>query len=676
MKRAPSAVWRFLLFPSLLTLGGCNVNNEIERSLGTLACQSLEAQYSVSHDSLLTSTLEEVGEREAKLSSRPRLPYKFKVLDSQEVNALAIPFGRVYFLEGLLTFVESEDELAAVMGHELTHITKRHSLKAFKQDALVSLALSTVKSERYESLKTGAQIGYFLLSMRHSRKAEWAADRHSVEHALAAGYDPQGLVDFFQRLKAKYEKHKPPRLLVYFSTHPPTTDRLARARSLPALQLTNLQARMAVAEGCSLRFLPAQAARHYLEAASADKTNVSAWLGAAKSFESLGAWDSAARSARKALQAAPNSQEAQDLVERVATQAGGQPKAAQAEDKADKPALLLMTERLEKIAALCKDRLSIVSQKTGSRYADLRRESTGLIHSRQTLVAMAQQMASEDSTRLDPMRELSESINRLEQCLAARDEALEAAETSLDENVSALERLCGELSQPDNTSSTQELLRCGEQAWARSEGLLGDVEEGMALSNQGASETARSQRSVQLAADSLSDVLLKPDKEMAARLSGLPQLNLNAAKDDSTRALATSKEASRRLARAKTESLLNQIDTVTRTMTAEQRAMYARLLARQFFASEEDVLRLVNDGFSEGDTAVVFGMAKQTGKSASVVVEGHSFLSLWASVAYSTKDCRLSGLNVVLRLYSNNLLAEQKALREAQEKLAAFEREA
>ena len=101
------------------------------------------SEYGIYRDDRLTGYLDGVGKRLAKISHRPGLPYEFKVLDTPVVNAFAVPGGYVYFTRGILSNLNSEAELACVMGHELGHITARHSAQQYSRAQLAQLTLGS-----------------------------------------------------------------------------------------------------------------------------------------------------------------------------------------------------------------------------------------------------------------------------------------------------------------------------------------------------------------------------------------------------------------------------------------------------------------------------------------------------------------------------------------------------
>ena len=176
----------------------------------------------------------EYAQRDARatqraLRNRPGIRYRVKVLDDpQQVNAFAVPGGYLYVYSGLLLVLEDEGELAGVLAHEFGHIVGRHSANQLAarlgMDILTRLAFG-------EDPHRIGQIATQLSSARFSRDDEREADAFGVRYAIAAGYDPRGLLRFFAKLK-KLKTRRPSDLEKLFASHPPTSERIRRIEHL------------------------------------------------------------------------------------------------------------------------------------------------------------------------------------------------------------------------------------------------------------------------------------------------------------------------------------------------------------------------------------------------------------------------------------------------------------
>ncbi len=247
-----------LIVPLLaLLLAGCT-DRDIERTLGKQTAAAIEANYRVVDDPLLASYVNTMGHILVGHAKRQDIPYQFKVIETDIVNAAAVPWGHVYLTTGLLDFVESEDELWAVTGHEIGHQVGRDSVKAVKESLLLSLATVLIGRETRLGGEI-AELGFSLLSLKHSRDDEYQADDHGVAVTYAAGYDPAAHRDFFERLMVEVEKDHPSRLDTLFLTHPPTKARIARQEEKPEIALVDAEMLSHVGAGYARR-------GHYSEA--------------------------------------------------------------------------------------------------------------------------------------------------------------------------------------------------------------------------------------------------------------------------------------------------------------------------------------------------------------------------------------------------------------------------
>jgi Zn-dependent protease with chaperone function len=239
---------------SLLLLGllsGCD--EQIEKKIGDISAASVESEYRVVNDPLLTDWINTMGHTMLGYVVRQNLPYEFKVIDTDLVNAFAAPYGHVYVTTGLLDFCESEQEVWGVIGHEIGHVSNRHSISAVKRGFLYNIGLAILGGQS-RGLADAAGLGLGLLSLRYSRENEYEADDMGRRLSFAAGYDPRGQVDFFGRLLAKYEKSRPSSIEVMFRTHPTTDKRAARQMAMPELSNDNPDALLQTGRGYAHRY--------------------------------------------------------------------------------------------------------------------------------------------------------------------------------------------------------------------------------------------------------------------------------------------------------------------------------------------------------------------------------------------------------------------------------------
>jgi len=250
-----SIIVRLSLFTlTLAVLAGCAENpvsgrtdfvmmsENQEIAVGRQNDALIKKQYRVYGSKSLHDYVNRVGQQLAKSSHRPNLQYHFVVLDSPEINAFSLPGGYVYITRGILAYMNSEADMAAVLGHELGHITARHGVRQQSAAQAASLGL-TIASIFIPELNTvGGQnasnlIGGALLS-GYGREQELEADRLGAEYLARNGYDPQAIIRVIDTLKnqeaqnaeiAKQEGREPRSYHGLFATHPDNDTRLQQA---------------------------------------------------------------------------------------------------------------------------------------------------------------------------------------------------------------------------------------------------------------------------------------------------------------------------------------------------------------------------------------------------------------------------------------------------------------
>jgi len=185
---------------------------------------------------------------------RPGIRYQFHVIDSPQINAFALPGGQIFVMRGLLDFVESEAELAAVLGHEMSHVDLRHSIEHYQYEA-------RLKKAGAPELGWIVEMAHRLMTLGFSPQQELEADAQGERLSIESGYDPDAEAALFTRMKARF--HEPSRVQAttpagevteaageamgaYFRTHPPSDERIARLNDMLERHRENLNGRFYV----------------------------------------------------------------------------------------------------------------------------------------------------------------------------------------------------------------------------------------------------------------------------------------------------------------------------------------------------------------------------------------------------------------------------------------------
>jgi beta-barrel assembly-enhancing protease len=200
---------------------------EKEIALGKQLAQEVERQAKIVDDPIIAEYVNRVGQNLVR-NSDAKVPFTIKVLDSEEINAFALPGGFFFVNTGLILKADTEAELAGVMAHEIAHVACRHGTKQATRGELVNLAsipLIFMGGWTGYAIRQGAGLAIPMGFLQFSRGFEGEADYFGLQYLYKSGYDPTAFVDFFEKIQS-LEKKKPGTLSKVFSTHPMTDDRI------------------------------------------------------------------------------------------------------------------------------------------------------------------------------------------------------------------------------------------------------------------------------------------------------------------------------------------------------------------------------------------------------------------------------------------------------------------
>ncbi|HEU5261900.1 MAG TPA: M48 family metalloprotease [Gemmatimonadales bacterium] len=230
------------LFLATLVAAGCATNPATGGKQLILISESQEvamgrdydtdvvASIGLYSDTALQRWIQQLGARLAATSERPGLPWTFRVVDDPVVNAFALPGGYIYVTRGILAHLESEAELASVVGHEIGHVTARHSVSQMSKQQLaqLGLAIGTIASPEFERYAGLASAGLGVLFLKYSRDAERQADDLGLRYMRRANYDPREMPDVFTMLDRVSQAHGGGRIPEWLATHPNPENRRGR----------------------------------------------------------------------------------------------------------------------------------------------------------------------------------------------------------------------------------------------------------------------------------------------------------------------------------------------------------------------------------------------------------------------------------------------------------------
>ncbi len=221
-----------------------------EAQVGAQEHEKIIAEFGVYDHPVLNAYVNEIGQKVARYTERPNVTYRFTVLDNPMVNAFALPGGYVYVTRGLIALANNEAELAAVLAHEVGHITGRHSAERYSRGVLTSLGAGILSAAIDQSgVSQALGIGSDLYMKSYSREQENEADTLGIRYLARAGYDPSAMTSFLQSLQAHSalearlagKKGGQSPISEYFSTHPATQSRVNKTAQQVADSLGSKQ---------------------------------------------------------------------------------------------------------------------------------------------------------------------------------------------------------------------------------------------------------------------------------------------------------------------------------------------------------------------------------------------------------------------------------------------------
>ena len=200
------------------------ISLEDEIKMGKETAQALEAKYGLSQDYYLNERVDRIGQRLAAVCGRNEITYSFKVLNCNEVNALACPGGFIYVFKGLMDYMPSDTELAGVLGHEVGHVAKKHTVHSIEKQLWTSLILIAATRGQGLGLVQAAQQALFA---GYSRTDERGADKEGVNNTIKAGFNPYAMLITVQKLD-DLSKQGGGANYGLFSSHPEPEERVKR----------------------------------------------------------------------------------------------------------------------------------------------------------------------------------------------------------------------------------------------------------------------------------------------------------------------------------------------------------------------------------------------------------------------------------------------------------------
>lgn len=202
------------------------IDTASEVSLGKAMSKQINLENEISQDRFSNERLDKIGQKVAIASDRNELDYHFFIIENEDLNAFALPGGFIYVHSAVLNNA-NDNEIACVLAHEIGHVAARHSVKrlqvALGYQIVLGLALRNASSL---DLNRALNVVFNVVSLGFSRNDERLADRLAVKYSYKAGYKPEAMISFFNKLKAQAQQKGQGYNLVFLSSHPPIDERI------------------------------------------------------------------------------------------------------------------------------------------------------------------------------------------------------------------------------------------------------------------------------------------------------------------------------------------------------------------------------------------------------------------------------------------------------------------
>jgi len=207
------------------------IDTQSEVALGRDMDREIQNKFKVLDNPQMQYRLNNIGSKVATVSDRQDLTYNFKIIKDKELNAFAVPGGFIYVNSALMN-TANDDEFAGVLAHEIGHIAARHSVKKLQATLGYQLIMSIALGiSGKQTMAKAMDIVFNLASLGYGRKDEFLADKLAVKYTKRAGFNPYGIITFFEKLKKEAERRGPNFDLVFLSSHPPIEERIKNVKN-------------------------------------------------------------------------------------------------------------------------------------------------------------------------------------------------------------------------------------------------------------------------------------------------------------------------------------------------------------------------------------------------------------------------------------------------------------
>lgn len=630
---------------------GCK-EEDIERTLGKQTATAVEKEYGVSQDPILSSWINTLGQRLVGQSPRQHLSYRFRVVNTDMINAFAAPWGYIYITRGMLRFARSEDEIAFVLGHEIAHVAHRDAIKSFKNTILFNLGVALL-GQKNETWGNISGIAASLLMLSYSRADEKEADSAACTYVYSAGYDPAAGLTFFERLYKEVEKEHPSSIEHIFLTHPPTSKRIADVKKRPELNVNDPLVASRLGRCYARRYAYAMAATFYKTALGKKPEAYQTRLAYADALRALGYSEQALEQYQMALQQQQGNMYIQQAI--AALQNSPNAFSSSSPDEPHETASLLATATSQE-AKLALLQANVQNYQATMR-TPLKNLSGNIRGSIYELYRISNQEGNLPAAGHDVFLEATSAVNAASETAFALETIHQTVKHTTEQLQINLSRLKTALQQfhegamaSVRLSACQRALRemdFAEQILSHNMGQTSAAQPFVVVASQAARDTVSMINSMISAAEAKRYLL-------AVKASALETATKAAQAAEAIR------EAKQTALMAEASTLIAKLNVLYATASPAQQQAYAGLIAYFSQTTPQQIQALCARGFGWGDAAFIAMAAQARGNApASIADKAPKADSL---VEFAHKEgIPLTGPVALLRFISNMLEQEMEA---------------
>lgn len=577
-----------------------------EKYFGKATRDQIADEYGFIDNPLLNDYFSKLGVSLSTVSDRTDIPYEFHVVNTNEVNAFAAPGGYVFVTRGLIDKVDSDDELAVVVGHEVGHVAAHHGAKNIKKLPFIIAGLSILANKGGE---TAERIGGMVLSLaqlHYSREDEYQADQLGVKYSYNAGYDPYAMVSFFNKLEAQNRTGNLSKLDVSLMSHPKTTSRIMKIQSYPELDKKNAAELTRIGDSYLERYNYSSAIEKYNAALEIDPKSAGAANGAALASLELDQFDAARAYAKKVLEADPQNQTALNTI--ALLDAGPRPAAPANEELAGPDEAKSANDALASAVMGLEDKietLRAIQKNTSDQSAEINRQFD---NSLEDYGRTANSITEYDEDRVNVLQGaafmFSGIFNTLDAVDGIADSSLLLAQDALKRGRIALYLLNrGPVTKRMASSAT--LLANTIDSYENSLSLIKkNIDAGLDSSRKLYIESAR-------VMDELQGTLTETDASILSMRARTLVDRMNGFSGELDEMKKSTERTQRQIDETVTSVRRSALDLNTLALDPNQERIYRKMFTRRFIMKDGTLEQILSFGYSYGSAALIQSRAMQ-----------------------------------------------------------------